>query len=405
MLTIPHPEVLAHDWLPPVVLGREVEVAEVVRRLDAPRPHAPPPWMVGVVGPRGSGTSIVARRAAREVADRVRSSTSGPTPRWVAIRTSRCRGTHGVASAMLGTMDDGFDGRGFPVAEILAGFLRRLRREERPCTLVLDDVRAGGPALGPILRALGDPDRFLPEGENGIPSVWTALAGTPEGVRRAESELDGRWRVGPFVNLSPYGGHALRALVDDRTSRALGRPAPPELVDRVVNVAVEDGGGAVRVIDLVRRALLGPGVREPGSAARTRRRETAVPIETRVVRAIEEASQGLTASVGDVRRFEARMARAQGVAPLPATTLWRRIVRLEQAGYVRREVRPGGVGGTRSLVRVIAPVDEWVTAPNYRDIHPASGPWDGTSATGGEGSFFEPRSPLGPPVSDDEVDR
>ncbi|MGB7124131.1 MAG: AAA family ATPase, partial [Thermoplasmata archaeon] len=251
MLVTPHPEVLAHDWLPPVVLGREAEVAEIVRRLDAPTPHAPAPWMVAVVGPRGSGTSSVARRAAREVADRVRISGSGVIPRWIAVRTADHRGTHGVASALLGSVDDGFDGRGFPVAEILAGFLRRLRREGRPCALVLDDVRAGGADLGPILRALGSPDRFLPEGESGIPPVWVVLAGTPDGVQRAEDALASRWRIGPFVHLSPYSGHALRALVEDRVQRSLGHPAPPDLVGRVVRAAVEDGGGAARAIDLV----------------------------------------------------------------------------------------------------------------------------------------------------------
>ena len=40
-----------------------------------------------------------------------------------------------------------------------------------------------------------------------------------------------------------------------------------------------------------------------------------------------------------------------------------RIVRLEQAGYVRREIRTGGSGGTRSVVRLLTPIDEWVTAP------------------------------------------
>src|SRR5271170_5288466 len=127
MLDTPHPEVLAHDWLPPVLLGREAEMVEVVRRLDPPHPHAPAPWMVGIVGSRGSGTSSVARRAAREVADRLRASSPAAIPRYVAIRTAHHRAAHGVAAAMLGTMDDGFDGRGFPVLEILAGFLRRLR--------------------------------------------------------------------------------------------------------------------------------------------------------------------------------------------------------------------------------------------------------------------------------------
>ena len=376
MLPTPHPEVLAYDWLPPVVLGREVEVAELVRQLDAPRPRAPAPWMAAAVGPRGCGTSAVARRAAREVADRVRASGAVRPPRWIAVRTAQYRGTHGVATALLHAMDDGFDGRGFPVVEILAGFLRRLRREGRSCVLVLDDVVAGGPDLGPILRALGDPDRFLPEGEVGIPPAWTVLAGTPEAVRRAETEIEGRWRIGPFVPLSPYSVRGLRVLLEDRATRALGRPPPVDLMDRLVESTVADGGGATRAIDLLRRALVGGAHRRLGTSPGPRGGEVA--IESWVVRAIEEASHGVSAVLGEVRRVEARYARERGVAPLPPTTLWRRIVRLEQAGYLRREVRPGGLGGTRSLLRLVAPVDEWVITPHHRETRRGSAPWSGS---------------------------
>src|SRR5271170_3250837 len=167
MFETPHPEVLARDWLPPVAMGREPEVAELARRLDAPVPRAPPPWVVGVSGARGSGTSTVARRAARSVADLLRSRSGAGSPRVLAVRTLGLRGTHGVASALLRHLDEGFDGKGFSVIEILAGFLRRVRREGRATVLVLDDIGLGGADLGPILRALGDPDRFLPEGENG----------------------------------------------------------------------------------------------------------------------------------------------------------------------------------------------------------------------------------------------
>jgi hypothetical protein len=403
MFPTPHSEVLAEDWLPPIVLGRETEVHELVRRLDAPHPRSPPPWMVGVVGPRGSGTSSVARRAAREVADRVRSSTTGPPPRWIAVRTSRYRGTHGVASALLGAIDVGFDGRGFPIAEILAGFLRRIRRESRPCVLVLDDVRVGGPDLGPVVRAIGNPDRFLPEGESGLPPIWTLLAGTFDAVLRAERELGGRWKIGPYVHLERYDAHSIRALVTDRAARALGAPPVPELVTRVVERVIAEGEGAQRAIDVLRRTLIAPVGRRSQPASLRTPRDPALPIESRVVRAIEQASRTAPARLGEVRRCEARLAREEGASPLPPTTLWRRIVRLEQAGYVRREVRPGGVGGTQSLLRLVAPVDEWVIAPDRSETHPTSGAWSGLVGSAGWELDGPVRAPEPPRPPDDEV--
>jgi hypothetical protein len=80
-----HPEVLARDWLPPVAMGREAEVAEVLRRLDPPLPRAPPPWVAGVVGARGTGSSTVARRAARGVVDAARSLPGPGAPRSLMV--------------------------------------------------------------------------------------------------------------------------------------------------------------------------------------------------------------------------------------------------------------------------------------------------------------------------------
>jgi len=358
MLSPTNPEVLALDWVPPVAIAREREVQAVVHRLDPPSPCAPPPWIVGVVGPSGSGSSAVARRAARETVDRLRAWRPTPAPRVLAVRTAFLRGAHGVATALLRRLDEGFDGRGFPTAEIVAGVLRRLRRENRPTVLVLDDVGVGGADLGPILRALGDPDRFLPEGESGLPPIWTILAGTPEGLATAVADVEPRYPVRPFVVLSPYPETALRSIVRDRAERALGRAPPSGLVERAVARAVEDGLGARRAVDLLRRELLGVrGVGESGTP-----HGPGVAVEPRVVRAIGAASRGLSAFLGDVRRYEAEIARRQGVRPLPTTTLWRRLVRLERAGYVRREIRTGGSGGTRSVVRVLTPIDEWVTA-------------------------------------------
>jgi len=394
MMTVLRSEVLAHDWLPPVAFARASAVEELVRKLDPPSPRAPRPWIVGVAGPSGSGTSTVARRAAREVVDRVRAAQGEPFPRVLAVRTPWLRGTHGVATRLLQFLDDGFDGRGFPVPEILAGFLRRLRREGRPTVLVLDDVGAGGPDLAPVLRAIAAPDRFLPEGESGMPPTWTIVSGTVVALDGLERSLGGRCTFAPFVEVPPYEPTELRAIIADRIERALGHPAPSGVVERVMHRAVEDGGGARRAIDLVRRELLGVTFREMREGVASARVQ-GVAVEPWVVRAIGVASQGRTARLGEVKRLEAELARASGARPLPTTTLWRRIVRLERAGYVRREIRPGGSGGTLSLLRVLTPLDEWVTTAHRTGTRPAVGPWSVPSPPSSEGARADPPGPFG----------
>jgi hypothetical protein len=361
MQSTAHPEVLSRDWVPPVLLGREAELADAVRRLDPPAPRHPAPWTLAIVGPPGAGTSALARRAAREVCDRVRAARPDPLPRVLPVRTGPLRGAHGVATALLQRLDDGFDGRGFPVNEILAGLLRRIRRETRPTVLVLDDLRVGGPDVGPVLRATAAPDRFLPEGEYGLPPTWTILAGTREAVAAAERSAGGRPDLRPYLSLAPYDERTLAGIVRDRLTRAVGPVVSDTLVTESVGRAIEDGTGASRAVDLIRRRLLGAALRpDTGVPARG---TWAVPIEPRILQAIQSAASGSAARLSDVKRWEVSIAEERGERPLPATTLWRRIVSLERAGYVRREIRPGGTGGTLSIVRLLAPIDEWITAP------------------------------------------
>lgn len=381
MFLVSHPEVLADDWLPPVALGREAEVRAVVARLDVPVPALPPPWIVAVAGPSGSGTSTVARRAAREASDRLREA-GHEGARVLRVRVARQRGTHGVASSLLRLLDDGFEGRGFPVAEILAGVLRRVRRLGRPTLVVLDDIGLAGPDLAPVVRALAEPDRFLPEGESGLPPLWTILAGTTEGLHGSLAGVTGRYSVSPFVELAAYDPRVLRTIARDRALRSLGRDPPARLVELVVARSVADGGGARRAFDVLRRELLGVG---PEAAGRFDLR-AGVPVEPHVVEAIGQASRGPLARLAEVRRWEAKFARQAGRAPLPTTTLWRRIVRLEQAGYLRREIRTGGPGGTLSVLRLLTPTEEWVTAARTgtRPVAGASPSWVPSADWGAE---------------------
>lgn len=377
MLNAVHPEILGPDWLPPVPLGRSREIAQVLRLLEHPSQGARPPPMVLVEGPEGSGTSTVARAAGRTLASRVRSSPSPSEIRMYTVRVRSCRTGLGAASALLRHFDPGFDGRGFSVVEVLAGFLRRLHRDRRTALIVLDDIGVGGPDLAVLLRAFSDPERFLPEGESGVPSILLLLAGRREGLDGATRGFGLRPPPERWVRLSPYSPTEIRAILRDRMERALGRPAPETILERVTARVHRDGCGISRAMDLVRREILGPSAIRPGSVYRPLESRLDLSIERHVVRALARAADRESVPLRDIRRWEALLAKAEGARSLPTTTFWRRIIRLEQAGYVRREIRPGGMGGTQSVLHFLSPVREWFTAPPGRGTPRGSGPSGG----------------------------
>ncbi len=374
MLNAVHPEILGPDWLPPVLLARSREVAQAVRLLEHPPEDPRSPPMVFVEGPEGSGTSTVARAAGRTLAARKRSSPGPSETRLYAVRTRGCRTGLGVASALLRYFDPGFDGRGFSVVEVLAGFLRRLHRDRRVALILLDDIGVGGPDLAVLLRAFSDPERFLPEGESGVPSILLILAGRREGLEGATRGFGLRPPPERWVRVSPYSDAELGAILRDRMERALGRSAPETILERVTARVRRDGCGVSRAMDLVRREILGPSAIRPGSVYRPLESRLDLLIERHVVRALARAADRESVPLRDIRRWEALLARAEGARPLPTTTFWRRIIRLEQAGYVRREIRPGGMGGTQSVLHFLSPVREWFTVPPGRDTPQGSGP-------------------------------
>jgi hypothetical protein len=384
MLRAIYPEVLTTDWLPPTALARHAEVQRLLALLDPDFPPSGPARVAAVNGPRGSGTSIIARRAAREVVDRLRTGRGGPPPLTSTVRVRWCRGTMGVATALVQQLDEGFHGRGFPVVEILAGYLRRLRRANRPTLVILEDIDVGGPSVVPILRAFHSPDRFLPEGESGLPPMWVVLAGVTEQFVGLARELPDLELPDHSVGLREYSREEIFQIVEERARRALAGDPPPELALRVTNRVLRDGGGARRAMELLRRELSIPTTLPPASMGPLTDSWSRGNIEPRVLWALDRACQGATASVAVVRDWEARFARETGHRPLAATTFWRRMIRLEQAGVVRREVRPGGDGGTRTMIQLLVPVEDWAksrappeTRRGFGGV--SAGPWAAVS--------------------------
>jgi hypothetical protein len=368
-----HPEVLAPDWLPPVPLGRRGPLASLVRWLEEP---AAPRSRAGgaiVLGPRGSGTSTLARLAGRAWAEAQPAIGGSEGVVQALVRPAELRGSQGAAGELLRALDPDYELRGFPVSELLAGFLRRLRACHRPAVAVFDDLGPGAPDLSRLLSGLVDPDGFLPEGGEGVPPIAVVLAGSPESLgaiakSRWSSALDRR-----TVSLSPYNEKELTAIVRDRAERSLARSVPGQWVERVVHRAVRDNGSARRAIDVLRRELVGPDVSELGPVYSGTMVRTEISIEPPLLFALGQLEEGIPVRIGELRHRTSDLARTRGEPPLPATTFWRRIIRLERAGLVRRNVRTGGSGGSLSTVALVRPIGDWSSLTDPSRILPGAG--------------------------------
>ena len=357
MLAVPHPEVLSLDWLPPVALGREPEWNRARLRLLAGLASGSPA-RVAVVGPRGSGTSTVARLAARAAFQELRHSSEPDRPILAMVRAGRVRGAQGIATELLHHLDPGFTGKGFHTTEILAGFLRRLRRERRPAIVVVDDLGPGLGDLRPLLAAFSQPDRFLPEGEDGMPPLALVLAGSTDGRGIWDEARKRGWEPGDTVVLASYTSGSIERLVRDRTVRAFGRSPPDAWMNRLLDQVRAVGENARLALEVLRRRLSAPAA--PVALPLSVEGPIRLPVlEPPLLAALVRAGRQRQATVAQLRRWEAEFAESHGIQPLPATTFWRRIVRLESVGLVHREVRTGGAGGTRSVVELLRPL----TAP------------------------------------------
>jgi len=350
MVHVPHPEPLYAEWTPPVAMFRRETVEAVAAILLGPAKGARGP--VVVLGGRGVGTSTVARLAVRRAAEELRRAAPLSPPWILRTRVRSHRSTHGVAAELLQAVDPTVSAKGFHPTELVAGLLRRVRRSGRPALVVIDDVGPGGPDLSIPLKGLLDPTRFLPEGDDAVPDVRVVVVGVPE-ARAAWETLD---RIAPGgavrIPLAELSREDRSEILRDRVSRALGQPAESGWNGRLAEKALDRPNGLAGAMEYLRREMLGrsilptPGAPSAGSSPM---------IEPPLLAALRRAAEKRRVSIADLRRWEAEFALAEGARPLPSTTFWRRIVRLESVGWVRREVRNGGPGGSRSLVELTAP--------------------------------------------------
>lgn len=326
-----------------------------------------------MLGPRGSGTSTLARLAARGWAACQPHARSSGGPLQVVVPTSVAHGPRGAMAAILRALDPEYEHRNFAVTDLAVEFLRRLRRLERSAVVVFDDVGPAAPDLSGFLAGLLDPDSFLPEGGESVPPIAVVVAGTVEALRAIGGPNGSPALSARTIRLPPYTESELVAIVRDRAERCLARPVPSEWVGRLVRRAVRENGTAVRALELLRREVGGVSVPELGPVY-PRGSETApIVVEPPLLSALGQLDDGAPIRVGELRERTRELARSYGEPPIAATTFWRRIIRLERAGVVRRSVRTGGVGGSLSTVSVVRPVGEWPLLTARSRILPAGG--------------------------------
>jgi hypothetical protein len=354
-----HPEVLAPDWLPPVPLGRRGPLAALVRWLSEPLASGAPNGAAAVIGPRGSGSSTLARLAARAWTEARPATGALPRPLLATVRVPEHHGAHGVAGALLRALDPDYELRGFPVSELMAGFLRQLRRAQRPTVVVLDDVGPAAPELSRLVSGLIDPGAYLPEGTQGLPPLALLVAGSSETARALGKGALAYRLLDRATRLLPYTEPELTTIVLDRAQRALGRPVPVEWVSRIVRRTARDQFSASRAVELLRRELIGREMSELGPVYHGSDPPAGLEIESPLLGALGQLEEGVPVRVGELHALATGLARTQGEPPMPATTFWRRILRLERAGLVRRTVRTGGAGGSLSTIAVVRPVGDW----------------------------------------------
>lgn len=376
-----YPEVLAPDWLPPIPLGRRGFLVTLERWLSKPTMPRSRGGAAIVLGPRGSGTSTLARLAARSWAESQPIAPDSARAVQALVRVPELRGAQGAAGALLRSLDPEYELRGFPVSELLAGFLRRLRASSRPAVVVLDDLGPGSPDLSRLISGLVDPDGFLPEGGDGVPPVAVVLAGSPEAILALGKDRLSRTLSERVLRVPTYAETELAAILKDRTERSLGRSVPAAWLARVVRRAVREECSATRAMELLRRELVGRDVSELGPVYPSSELGSELAIEPPLLCALGQLDEGVPVRIGELRHRTRDLARTHGESPMPATTFWRRILRLERAGLVRRTVRTGGSGGSLSMVSVVRPMAEWPAPMDHSrtlpggEILPGPSPW------------------------------
>ena len=346
------------------------------RTSNGGRPNA-----LAILGPRGAGTSYLARATLEALA----AGAGAPSaPQTLRVDLRGVRGGHPAVQALFRNLDPAFNAQGAATEHLTLLWLRRMRSEGRPFQISLDNLSGSWPTLARFLPALLDPQQILPEGVAGLPPYTVVVSG--EGPAPPWEDLPGH---PPVLAVPPWERSELQ-LLSRKVLAGPGRGAPdPRAVERLVGLLLTEDRGLSSLTEILSRARAAA-----HDAGRTEVRaedlETPrhVPWRLRQARSfdaflldfLQEMSTGAPLPLSALTQGLRRRCATLGV-PVPSVArLWRRLRRLETLGLVSRAVRVGGPGGTRSLLSLhdpADPADPFTPPPRSDPDLPSRGPSPG----------------------------
>ncbi len=331
-------------WRTPVLIGREDLLEDLERAVRASLDREGRA-VVSVVGPRGSGTTSIAECALAAFTDRFVGRRS---PTILRVDASTCRTPGLLVKALFRQIDPAFQGQGASTEFLSMLLLRRLRSLGRPAVVWLDQAHSSG-EFGRVVRALARPQEILPEGTSGLAPLLVLASGVrdlaPEGVETIRTIV------------RPIQGPDLIEAIRTRAALAFHVPPGPEVLRAWADLVVARGRGLSIVGDLLAEA----GTRaEARGSLHVEPQDVALPkalprhgadaegFEAALLEVLRAAKGPF--AVGELRSGLIARCREVGIRAPTSARLWRHLVGLEEKGLVRRDVRLGGAGGSRTLI-------------------------------------------------------
>ena len=318
--------------------GRDEVLDELRRIVLNPEP-------LFIHGPRGVGTSALARECVSEV--RAQLKGRNPVLIHVDVSAQNCPGgdpSYGVAAALLQHFQPDAPVKGSSRDRIMWWFLRRVTAGGRPVIVWLDQLRPKVRLLASVLGPLLTPGLLLDD-VRGLPPVFLVLSGS------GDAGLNGSVKR---IQVPPLPVRIIHEILEARVHQT-GRVWTPGALGKVTDI-LATRGNSLSVMDeilttTVKRAgchgiIVEQDVAPPSSRERTRASKRQA--ELRLLGVLRTAGGKLP--MGQLVDELGRTFSNEGEnAPSPSNVR-RWTARLQALGTVKRSVALGGDGGTRSVI-------------------------------------------------------